>query len=93
MIGLFCLGGSGESGEELDQPLQNSLRNTIAPALLIDLQEKDVPVYKILAIRIPLWNKKDVYQYEGRVYLRQGINVFIAKPEQTKKLHAGIPLV
>ena len=86
------ISGTDKRRQELDQPLQNSVRNAISPALIIDLQEKDVLGYKIIIIRIPPWNRKDVYHYEGRVYLRHGTNVFIAKPEESKKLHDGIPL-
>lgn len=84
------IAGTDKRKQELDQPLQNSVRNTISPALIIDLQEKDVLGYKIILIRIPPWNKKDVFHYEGRVYLRHGTNVFFAKPEESKKLHDGV---
>ena len=87
-----AIAGTDKRRQELDQPLQNSVRNAISPALIIDLQEKDVLGYKIILIRIPPWNKKDVYQYEGRVYLRHGTNVFFAKPEESKKLHDGIAI-
>lgn len=86
------ISGTDKRRQELDQPLQNSVRNTISPALVIDLQEKDILGYKIILIRIPPWNRKDVYHYEGRVYLRHGTNVFVAKPEESKKLYKGIPL-
>lgn len=80
---------SDKSKQMFDQILQNSVRNTISPALSIRIIEKDVMGYRILLILIPPWNTKDVYQYEGRVYLRQGTNVFVAKPEELKKLYRG----
>lgn len=87
------IAGTDKRKQELDQPLQNSIRNAISPSLIIDIAEKKVIGYKIIIIRIPAWNRKDVYQYEGRVLIRIGTNAFIAKPEQTKKLHKGIPIV
>jgi predicted HTH transcriptional regulator len=87
------IAGTDKRKQELDQPLQNSIRNAILPSLVIDIVEKDVLGHKIILIRVPAWNRKDVYQYEGRVYIRLGTNAFIAKPEQTKKLHKGIPIV
>lgn len=87
------IAGTDKRKQELDQPLQNSIRNAISPSLIIDLAERDILGHEIILIRIPAWNRKDVYQYEGRVYIRIGTNAFIAKPEQTKKLHKGIPIV
>ena len=72
-----------------DQSLQNSIRNTVAPSLSIRVIEKDVLGYKILIIAIPPWNRKEVYHFRGRVYIRRGTNVFEAKPEESKKLHRG----
>jgi hypothetical protein len=79
--------------QELDQSLQNSVRNTIAPSPIIEIKEKDVLGHQILIIFTPPWNKKDVYHYEGRVYLRKGTNVFIATPEESRKLFSGTPVV
>lgn len=87
------IAGTDKRKQELDQPLQNSIRNAVSPSLVVDMAEKDVLGHKVILIRIPAWNRKDVYQYEGRVYMRLGTNAFIAKPEQTKKLHKGIPIV
>lgn len=87
------ISGSDKRRQELDQQLQNSVRNAILPSLTIDIAEKDVLGHKIIVVRIPPWNRKDVYQYEGRVHIRLGTNVFVAKPEQTRKLHSGVPIV
>ena len=72
-----------------DQKAQNSVRNTISPAISIQIIEKDTLGYKIFLIVVPAWNKRDVYQYEGRVYLRHGANVFVARPEEVRRLHRG----
>ncbi len=77
---------SDKRKQELDQSLQNSVRNAISPSLTINIEEKDILGYQIIIIQIPAWNKKDVYHYEGRVYIRRGTNVFMAKPEDSKKL-------
>lgn len=76
-----------------DQRLQNSIRNTISPALSVKIIEKDVLGYKIFLVAVSPWNRKDVYQYEGRVYLRHGTNVFAAKPEEVRQLYDGRPIV
>lgn len=86
------IAGTDKRRQELDQPLQNSIRNSISPSLTIDIAEKDVLGHKILIIQVPAWNRKDVYQYEGRVHIRLGTNVFVAKPEQSRKLHDGVPI-
>jgi hypothetical protein len=87
------ISGSDKRRQELDQQLQNSVRNAILPSLTIDIVEKDVLGHTIIVVRIPAWNRRDVYQYEGRVHIRLGTNVFTAKPEQTRKLHSGVPIV
>jgi len=84
--------GTDKRRQEVDQPLQNSIRNTISPSLMIDIIEKDVSEHRIILVRIPAWNRQDVFHYEGRVYLRHGTNGFVAKPEESKKLHKGIPI-
>ncbi|TSC57220.1 MAG: hypothetical protein Greene041679_381 [Parcubacteria group bacterium Greene0416_79] len=76
-----------------DQRTQNSIRNTISPAISVKIVEKDVLGHKIFLIIVPAWNRKNVYQYENRVYLRQGTNVFIAKPEEIRRLHSGKSVV
>lgn len=81
--------GTDKKKQELDQPLQNSIKDNINPPLVIDIIQKDVVGYQILLIRVPPWNKKEVYHFDGRVYLRKGTNVFVAKPEESKKLHSG----
>jgi len=76
-----------------DQRLQNSIRNTVSPALSAKIIEKDVLGHKIFLVIVSPWNRKDVYQYEGRVYLRHGTNVFAAKPEEVRQLYDGRPVV
>lgn len=82
-----AIGNSDKRRQEFDQSLQNSIRSNISPALSIKIIEKDVLGHKILLIYIPPWNRTNVYQFDGRVYIRQGTNVFVAKPEELKKLH------
>lgn len=72
-----------------DQKTQNSIRNTISPSIPIKIIEKNVLGHKIFLIIVPAWNRKNVYQYENRVYLRHGTNVFLASPEEIKQLHNG----
>ncbi len=75
--------------QELDQSLQNSIKNNISPALIIKIIEKDVLGHKIILIHILPWNKKDVYHFRATVYIRKGTNVFGISPEESKKLHRG----
>ena len=58
-------------------------------AISVRIVEKDVLGHKIYLIVVPAWNQKNVYHYEGRIYLRHGTNVFVAKPEEVKQLHRG----
>ena len=81
--------GTDVSRQKLDQPLQNSVRNSIAPSLVIRLQSVKVMGYEILVIGVPPWNRKDVYQVNGVIHVRKGTNVFSAKPEEVRKLHNG----
>jgi len=83
------IAGSDKRRQELDQSIQNSIRNTIDPALTVDIIEKDVMRQKIIIIRIPAWSRKDVYRYEGRLYIRKGTNVFEATSDEAKKLYKG----
>jgi hypothetical protein len=87
------IAGTDKRRQELDQPLQNSIRNSISPSLVVDIAEKDILGHKVILILVPAWNRKDVYHYEGRVYIRLGTNAFIAKPEQSKRLHNGVPII
>jgi len=81
--------GTDRRRQEFDQSLQNSVRNNISPALSVKIIEKDVVGYKIILVLVSPWNKKDIYHFDGRVYIRKGTNVFIARPEESKKLHRG----
>lgn len=83
------ISGSDKSLQELDQPLQNSINNTISPSLVIGIFQKEVIGRIVIIIRIKPWNRKDVFHYEKRVYIRKGTNAFPAEPEDSKKLHLG----
>jgi len=81
--------GSGTTLQKFDQPLQNSIRNTVAPSATVRAASVKVLGTPVIAIVVPPWNRRDVYQYEGRVLLRRGTNVFTAKPEEVRRLHTG----
>lgn len=81
--------GTDISRQKLDQPLQNSLKDTVSPAATIKLHSVSVIGHEILVIIVSPWNKRDVYHYDGRVLLRKGTNVFVAKPEESRRLHRG----
>jgi predicted HTH transcriptional regulator len=79
--------GSDVSLSKFDQPLQNSIKDNISPAATVHLHSISVLGSTIIAIIVPPWNKNDVYQFDGKILLRKGTNVFGAKPEEVKKLH------
>jgi hypothetical protein len=80
---------SDQARQRFDQSLQNSVRNTISPALSVRVIEKEVIGHKILMIAIPPWDRRHVYHYEGRVCIRKGTNAFYATPEESRSLHNG----
>ncbi|MGP8173157.1 MAG: RNA-binding domain-containing protein [Terracidiphilus sp.] len=81
--------GSDVTRQTLDQPLQNSIKNSVAPAAVVALKSVTVLGTDVLVVIVPPWNRKDVYQFDERVFLRKGTNVFAAKPEELRKLHRG----
>jgi predicted HTH transcriptional regulator len=83
------ISGSDVSRQKLDQPLQNSIKNSIAPAAVVFIKSVSVLGTEVLVVIVPPWNKREVYQFDEKVYLRKGTNVFAAKPEELRKLHRG----
>jgi len=81
--------GSDMNRQRLDQPLQNSIKNSISPAATVTLKSVSVMGSAILVIIVPPWNRRDVYQFDERVLIRKSTNVFAAKPEELRKLHRG----
>lgn len=81
--------GSDVTRQKFDQPLQNSIKNSIAPAATVTLRSVSVMGAEVLVIIVPPWNRRDVYQFDEKVLIRKGTNVFAAKPEELKRLHKG----
>ena len=81
--------GSDLTRQKLDQPLQNSIKNSISPAAVVPLKSAQVLGSEVLVVIVPPWNRKDVYQFDEKVLLRKGTNNFAAKPEELRKLHRG----
>jgi hypothetical protein len=81
--------GSDVELQKLDQPLQNSIRNAISPSATIKLKAIEVLGNKVIVIIVPPWNKKNIYQFNEKVYIRKGTNVFAAKPDELRDLHSG----
>jgi hypothetical protein len=81
--------GSDISRQKLDQPLQNSVRNSISPAITIRLHSVQVIGSAIIVVVVPPWNRKDVHQFEVKILIRKGTNVFAAKPEEVRQLYSG----
>jgi len=87
------IAGTDVSRQKLDQPLQNSIKNSISPAASITLKSISVMGTEILVIVVPPWNRRDVYQFDEKVLIRKSTNVFAARPEELKKLHQHIPVI
>jgi len=81
--------GAGTSRQKFDQSIQNSVRNTVSPSATVAVRSVTVLGTEIIVIGIPPWNRKDVYYFEHRALVRRGTNVFMAKPEEIKRLHRG----
>jgi predicted HTH transcriptional regulator len=81
--------GSDLARQKLDQPLQNSIKNSVSPAAVVTLKSVQVLGSEVLVVIVPPWNRKDVYQFDEKVLLRKGTNNFAAKPEELRKLHRG----
>ena len=83
------ISGTDKTSQQIDQPLQNQLRRIVAPPPTVKILRRDLMGQKILLIVIPPWDRKTVYYYEGRICVRKGTNVFVATPEESRKLHKG----
>jgi predicted HTH transcriptional regulator len=81
--------GTDCSRQKFDQPLQNSIKNSINPAATVSLASVSVMGTDVLLVMVPPWNRRDVYHFDEKVYLRKGTNVFGVKPEEARKLHRG----
>jgi hypothetical protein len=79
--------GSDMPRQQLDQPLQNSIKHCISPAATVTLKSASVMGAEVLVIIVPPWNREEVYQFQERVLIRKGTNVFAARPEELKRLH------
>lgn len=83
--------GSDIKRQYFDQSIQNSIRNTISPAPIIEITEKSVLGIKIILLIIFPWDRKSLYQYtkKERYLIRKGTNKFALRPNEIKKLTKG----
>lgn len=81
--------GTDVTRQKFDQPLQNSVKNSISPAATITLKTVSVMGTEVLLVLVPPWNGTDVYQFEEKVMLRKGTNTFAARTEEMRKLFLG----
>ncbi|TKJ17159.1 hypothetical protein CEE44_01330 [Candidatus Woesearchaeota archaeon B3_Woes] len=84
-----AISGTDKTSQQMDQPLQNCVKDNIDPSPIIKLIPKKVMGQDILLIVVPPWDKNDVYHFSGKVLLRKGTNVFTATSGESKKLHNG----
>jgi predicted HTH transcriptional regulator len=85
--------GTDVTRQKFDQPLQNSVKNSISPAAIITLSSVSVMGTEVLVVVVPPWNRSDVYQFDERILIRKGTNAFAAKTEEMRKLFLGEPIV
>ncbi|MFA5753951.1 MAG: ATP-binding protein [Patescibacteria group bacterium] len=87
------ISGSDRKRQDIDQSIQNSVKNSISPSLNVKIIEKDVVGHKIILILVPAWNRKDIYQFNEKVLIRKGTNVFGVTPGELRSLHKGVYVV
>jgi len=83
------IAGAGTSRQKFDQSVQNSVHNTISPAPNIRIHSVNALRTELLIVIVQPWNRREVYFYENRAYIRKGTNALPAKPEEIRKLHKG----
>jgi predicted HTH transcriptional regulator len=81
--------GSDVSRQKLDQSVQNSVKHSISPSVVVRLELVKVFGSDVIAIVAPPWNKTEVHQFDERVLVRKGTNVFAVSPDELRKLHRG----
>ncbi len=83
--------GSDLRRHDLDQRVQNSVRNTLSPQPNVQVVERNVMGSTVLLVVVPPWDRKTIYQYtkDGNYYIRKGANIFALRPEELSKLHKG----
>lgn len=87
--------GADMRRQDLDQKIQNSVRNTVSPAPSVEIKERNVMGSKVLLVVVQPWDRRTIYQdtMDGRYYIRRGANIFALRPEEIRKLHRGVYVV
>jgi hypothetical protein len=81
--------GCSATRQEFDQSLQNALRNSVRPAPTAAVHEVPIDAKRVLVVVVPSWNRQHVYQYDTRIFVRKGTNVFAADTEECRRLYNG----
>lgn len=81
--------GTDKTNQQLDQSIQNSIKHNISPPVVVSINKKVVLGQEIILISVPPWNHKDVYHYDGKVYIRKGTNCLGVTSSESRKLHDG----
>lgn len=84
-----AIGDTDKSRHSFEESIQNSVRNNINPPLAITVIEKNILGHIIILVCIPPWNRKTVYLFDGRAYIRRGNVVFVVKSDELKKISRG----
>lgn len=85
--------GSDVSAQELDQRVQNAIRTTIKPRAVVKLKRIKVLGSEVIAILVPPWNGKALYQLNDSFFIRHGSNCFPMSGDEIKQLLTGKPIV
>jgi Putative DNA-binding domain len=81
--------GTDLTRQQFDQPLQNSVRNSIDPPAVVALKSVSVLGNEVLVIVVPPWNGTEVYLFDEKVLIRKGTSTFAAKAREMRKLFLG----
>jgi predicted HTH transcriptional regulator len=81
--------GSDMSRQKIDQPIQNSVRSSIFPSAMVRLHSVPVVGSEVIVMIAPPWNRRDIYQFDEKVLIRKGTNVFGATPDELRRMHEG----
>lgn len=84
-----AIGDTDRTRHSFEESIQNSVRNNINPPLPIKIVEKIVLGHAIILVCVPPWNRKEVYLFDGRAYIRRGNVNFVVKSEELKRLSKG----
>jgi hypothetical protein len=87
--------GSDQTRDKFSAAIQQSVKDSLTPSLVVKVIEKDILGHVIQLIYIPPRLKKTVYQYlpDERYYIRKDTIICSLRPDELKLLHSGKSIV